>query len=210
MKPTVSQLEKKWWWRKSNAVWTYNRETTATRAAKPLKLYKGGLWKDGMETAAFAWELARRHPEAPDLPPFPEVSDLLALDLQSHFGKSEIAWIEAQSNPAKFQAGYSMPSVWPLHLPPYAVETRFREFMAEQRAQQGITPKKGRAAESSHGPSWRSVELLDLAQNEIRGKSTLAHGRDFDKRRHMEARARCKAAWHELKTSSLLQTYLGK
>jgi hypothetical protein len=210
MKPTLSQLEKTWWWRKSNAVWTFETETTMTRAVKPERVYKAGIWKGGMETAAFAWELARRHPDAPDLPPFPKLSDLLALELVARFGKSEIAWIEESGDAMKSQAGYSMPAVWPLHLPDYTLEIRFREFIAEQRAEQGITAKKGRASESSQGPRWRWVELLDLARNAIRAKSTLAHGRDFDKRRHMEARARCKATWLELQTSGLLQTYLAK
>ena len=181
-----------------------------TRAAKPETGYKGGIWKGGMESAAFKWELARRHPDAPDLPTFPKLSDLLALELVARFGKSQIAWIEESADTMKSQAGYSMPSVWPLHLPDYTLETRFRKFIAEQRAAQGIVAKKGRASESSQGPRWRCVELLDLARNSIRAKSTLAHGRDFDKRRHMETRARCKAAWLQLKASGLLQTYLPK
>ncbi len=213
MKPTLAQLERQWWWRKSNNSWTYNAETSTTHAAKAEEGFKVGLWKGGVETGAFEYELARRHPDAPrDLPPFPDLPDLLACELVSRFGKSEVVWIETcqWSGAMKPEPGYSLPSIWPLHLPNYTLETRFKKFIAEQRAMQGVTPKRGRAAECSRGPAWRLVELLDLARYGVRGKATLAHSRDFDQRRYMEAKTRCNAAWRKLKDSQLLQDYLPK
>src|ERR1035441_9783324 len=205
MKVTVETLKRKvWWWGKTNGVWTFDRPTTMTRAVNPYGYYRGGQWKGGVETAAFAWELARRHQDAPALPPFPRIPDLLAFELTALFGKREVAPVdEKESWTMNFRAGYSMPCIWPLDLPDNALETRFRRFIAEQRAEQGITPKRGRAYESSKGPCWRWVELLDLALNCIRPKSILpqAHGRDFDKRTYMKARARRKAVWRELEAS---------
>ena len=206
MKPTVEQLKKSWWWRQVGS-----GELFWPKSINGQTVSSFPTWKGGVEYAAFQWEMVRRHDEAPKLPPFPDLPELIAFELVMRFGKSQYPWIETTTlDPSahlKFEPGYSAPSIWPLRLPNNTLEKRFRAFIAEQRTAQNITRRKGR--ELSKGPAWRNVELLDLAKHGVRGKSPLAHGRDFDSRRYFEARTRCNAAWRDLKASGALQHYLG-
>jgi hypothetical protein len=192
-------------------IWTFDPQTTMTKAVDPYVLYGGNQWKGGSERGAFAWELARHHPDAPTLPPYPRIPDLLKFELTHLFGKRECAPTdEKESWTMKFRPGYSMPCIWPLEVPDSELVRRFKRFIAEQRAEWGVVPKQGQGYESSQGPRWRWVELLDLARNRVRAKSTLAHGRDFDKRCYKKARARSEAVWRKLEAIGIPRLYFGK
>jgi hypothetical protein len=91
VKPGVPQS---WWWRRPHDLFTFDERKHVTRPkvgaeCSPLHLQRvngpftfvldrpsAGLWKEDVEGAAHAYELARRAERQLELPPFPDLSSL--------------------------------------------------------------------------------------------------------------------------------------
>jgi len=185
-------IKSRWWWQHATNIFQLN-PTNRTRRhdTKPLPLtpepwHIGGkavvmehpFWRDGVEWGAYHYELARRTKDMEKFPTWPQLNSDEMKFVRLLLGKSNVLWWSC-TNP---QPGYSDAIHWNLSLSDGALRTGFLEWIAEQRQQHNVRQVKGRAGQSSKGPSWLWPEMLDLAANGQR------LDRDFDSGTHSSAR----------------------
>lgn len=208
---TVDKLKKNWWWRDCD--FSGHIQHLANNSIPGITM--GPTWKEGYHWTAWHWELLRRHKEAPALPTFVSLEWCQISDLGAIFGKSETFTIEktmGDGGAIQPEPGYSDPSIWPLHLGDGPLISNFKKFLNEQREKHGVKngkSKYSRSSEVSKGPhqdaAWRKVELLDLA--DIRGKTYIAHNKEFDQRRFEEAKPAMRESWELFKAAQPLPSF---
>ncbi len=153
-----------WWWRKETKDRCFDEQTFTTKMKED---HKDDAWKRDVERHALAYELARRHKRAADLPPFPKADPII----QNAIGEicqtsTEIlvpALIGEGLNPEALELEalmeYPHPA-WGLFWLNLAAP--INAIVKKVEAQKRRSRAKTKDVLRGRDPSWRWPELMDL------------------------------------------------
>lgn len=153
-RPTEAQLAKRfqWWWREPS------KEFVLLPNGQTRKPDEGqaSFWKDGIEDAAFKYELTRRHCREKKLPPWPELDHETHVRLWKTLGQSDEYWVVMFAD--KRAKDHTEPVQFNLRATDSALLRAFERHIREQRVlwniPAGAPPRK-------NSPSWHWLEIWD-------------------------------------------------
>lgn len=163
MKITPTQIKRhKWWWRLPQKGFTIS-DSGKTKGAKNAP---GQWWKDGVEVAAFKYELFRRLDRANNPKTWLEVCGNAAVFLSKRIGQSVIPWPTwTGTDPKRLEKQnptLTEPALFNLECSDSMLMNAFQDFISEQRRVKGVRKPK---ILPKNTVSWKWLEVWDA--NEI-------------------------------------------
>lgn len=199
---TLAELQDQdWWWTWDNNYFSYDerrgkqKHTTTPKPIPGVFICRGEIqtcglmgwtiWQDGLEWAAYRYELLRRVSRVTKLALFINLNPYEMDFLKKHFGLSQVFWTWSTFK-EDTRPGWSQAVHWNLNLSNGGLRNSFLEFIKEQRAAQGLPEPKGRNSETSKRPSWLWVEMMDADEFDLRKEV------DFDSSTLSQAKKKAK------------------
>lgn len=164
-KRTPDQISRhNWWWRLPHPSFTISEKGTTEPVAQIIYQTRYiSNWKDGLEIAAFRFELSRRLNKRKFPLSWLEISNDDAFQLWALLGESSKYWVnKTGTDPKKIEAEnphYTEPILFNLDCSDSMLVESFEKFIAEQRIL-----KKVRSAKiiRKNSVSWRWLEVWDI------------------------------------------------
>jgi hypothetical protein len=142
-------------------------------------------------TLAFNYELVRREKRELRLQPFPAVAGLCRFSMPAlDDTPPELLPFRATHDKAVKEKGWVLLIMeWNLKLSNAPLQEAFMDFIREARKRDGIPEPRRNAGSRRRPPSWRWLELMDIADLKIRRLE------DYDQSIVRKARKRAKEKW---------------